>query len=217
MYTEILPIIFYLFLRRKFSGKSLWVIFFLPTISFLNNIYSLYLRYYEHRSNFLFYNIEQLIETILLYYFFYLTIKNTVARKTIFFFSILYLILWIFSFYQFRDTKYFSSCTTFENMTVLALIIYYYYEQIIIINSAFIYAESTFWIVTAFFIYISGTFFLYLFISSFNLIEQRKYYDLLNSIFTIIRTLLISVAIFIQPDFTKTNRSNLIKREGLYK
>jgi hypothetical protein len=102
-------------------------------------------------------------------------------------------------------------------MTVLGLIIYYYYEQIVIINTAFIYAEPTFWIVTAFFIYIAGTFFLYLFIPSFDLVEQEKYYGIFNSIFTIIRTILISVAIFIRPGFSKIDSNNLIKREGVYK
>ncbi|WP_026260111.1 hypothetical protein [Segetibacter koreensis] len=94
-------------------------------------------------------------------------------------------------------------------MTILALIIYYYYEQIIIINSAFIYAEATFWIVTAYFIYIAGTFFLYLYMPSLNNAEQEQYY-VLNYIFTIIRTLLICVALFVKPGSNKIDRNNLI-------
>lgn len=170
-------------------------------------MFALYLLYYQHKSNFLFYNVYQLAESISLYYFFYLIIKNVAIRKIILFLSILYIIFWMFSLFKFGNKSYFSGCTNFENMTVLGLIIYYYYEQIIIINSAFIYAESTFWIITAFFIYIAGTFFLYLYIPSLDLLEQERYY-VLNYIFTIIRTVLLSVAIFIKPGFTKIEKIN---------
>jgi len=77
---------------------------------------------------------------------------------------------------------------------------------------------SLHWIVTAFFIYIAGTFFLYLFIPSFNINEQREYYDIFNSIFTIIRTVLLCVAVFIKPGGGSNIVSNkIIKREGVYK
>lgn len=207
MYTEILPIIFFLLIKRKFFIERLWVIYFLITLSFINDFYALYLLYYQHRSNFLFYNIYQLTETFLLYYFFYLIIKNAFVKKVILFLSIPYIILWLLSLLKFGDNSYFSSCTNFENITVLGLIIYYYYEQIIIINTAFIYAESTFWIVTAFFIYIAGIFFLFLYIPSLNLPENEKYY-VLTYIFTIIRTVLLCVAIFIKPGFSKKIESN---------
>lgn len=217
VYTEILPILFYLSTKRRLVDKGLWVIFFLPTVSFINNIYAFYLGFYEHRSNFLFYNLEQLTETYLLYYFFYFIVKNVIIRKVVLVLCILYLFLWIASLLKFGNTKYYSSCTNFQNMTVLGLVIFYYYEQIIIINSAFIYGESIFWIVTAFFIYTAGTFFLYLFIPSFDLAEQQKYYDGFNSIFTILRTILISVAIFVKKDNGKNDSNNFNKSSGLLK
>lgn len=125
----------------------------------------------------------------------------------LFFLSIIFTVFWVFSFFKFRDKSYFSGCTNFENMTVLGLIIYYYIEQIIIINSAFIYSEATFWIITAFFIYIAGTFFLLLYMPSLDLAEQEKYY-VLNYIFMIIRTVLLSVAIFIKQDSVKLTKIN---------
>lgn len=187
----------------------MWVIFLVPTVSFILNVYSLYLHYYEHRSNFLFYNLELLTETILLYYFFYLIIKNVLVRKIILFTGVLYIIVWILSLVKFGDRSFFSGCVNFENITVLGLIIYYYYEQIIILNSVFIYADPMFWIVTAFFIYIAGTFFLILYMPSFGLLEQGKYY-ILNYVFTIIRTILLSTAILIKQRFSKIESNNLI-------
>lgn len=186
----------------------------MSTLYFFNDVYTLYLIYYKHKSNFLFYNILLLIETLSLYYFFSLIIKAHFLKKILFFLSIIFTVFWTFSLLKFGDKSYFSGCINFENISLLALAIYYYYEEIIIINSAFIYAELTFWIVTAYFIYMAGTFFLYLYIPSLNVLEQEKYY-VLNYIFTIIRTILLSVAIFMKPGFSKTDRNNLIKREGI--
>jgi len=136
-----------------------------------------------------------------------LIIKKTFVKRIIAFLSIPYIILWLLSLLKFGDKSYFSSCTNFENITILGLAIYYYYEQIIIINSAFIYAEAAFWIVTAFFIYSAGIFFLFLYMPSLNLPEQEKYY-VLTYIFTIIRTVLLSVAFFIKPEYSKKINSN---------
>lgn len=71
------------------------------------------------------------------------------------------------------------------------------------INSVFIYAEAIFWVVTAYFIYFSGTFFLYLYIPTLTQNDQKTYYDILNSIFTIVRTALLSIAIFIKRPVEK--------------
>ena len=113
------------------------------------------------------------------------------------------MVLWALSFLKFGKRSYFYGCINFENLTVLAFALFYYFEQIVLINSIFIYAESTFWVVTAYFIYFSGTFFLYLYIPTLNENDQKTYYDILNSIFTIIRTALLSVAIFIKPGTKK--------------
>lgn len=203
-----------LLIKRKFFSKRLWVIYFLIALSFINDTYALYLLQYQHRSNFLFYNGYQLAETFLLYYFFYHIIKNAFLKKLIISLSIFYSVLWLFLLFKFGNTGFFTSCTNFENMTVLALIIYYYYEQIIIINSAFIYAEATFWIVTAFFIYIAGTFFLFLYLASLNLSEKEKYY-VLTYVFTIIRTVLLCVALFIKSGPGEKIDSNNLLKQGI--
>lgn len=170
----------------------------MSAVLFIQDMYTLYLLYYKHRSNFLFYNIYQLAETMVLYYFLRNVINNSIARRVIPFFGLIYIAIWILSYLKFGDKSYFSSCTNFENMTVLVCTLYYYYKQITNTNSAFIYADTAFWTVTAFFISAAGTFFLYLYIASLSLEEKGKYY-LLNYIFTIIRTFFLSVAIFIKP------------------
>lgn len=203
-----LPLIFYLFLRKRIFIKSLGIIILLSSLYFVNDVYALYLLYYKHKSNFLFYNVIILVETLSLYFFFYLIIHAQFLKKILFFLSIIFIIFWCISFFKFGNKSYYWGCINFENISVLAIAIFYYYEQIIVINSAFIYAESIFWVVTAYFIYFAGIFFLYLYIPSFNSEEQKNYYDILNSVFIVIRTVLLSVAIFLKPGFSKIDKIN---------
>lgn len=196
-------------LKKRVFIKSLRVIIILLAVCFINDVFSLYL-FYQQKSNFLFYNVFLLIETLSLYYFFSNIINNHVFQKMLLFLGIIFSIFWFFSLLKFGNKSYFYGCINFENISILPLAIFYYYEQIILINATFIYAESIFWIVTAYFIYFCGTFFLYLFIPSLNILEQKDYYDILNSIFIIIRTVLLSVAIFIKPGYSKINSSNLV-------
>lgn len=166
--------------------------------------------YYQQKSNFLFYNIFLLIETLSLYYFFSGIITSLFFKKILFVLSIIFTVFWTFSHLKFGDKSYFYGSVIFENLSILPIAIFYYYEQMILISSAFIYAESIFWIVTAYFIYFSGTFFLYLYIPTLNVDEQEYYYNILNSIFIIIRTVLLCVAIFVKPGYNKINGNNLI-------
>lgn len=181
-------------------------------LGFIADAYSLSL-FYQKKSNFLFYNIFLLIETITIYYFFSFIFKSLLLKKILFVLGIIFTVFWTFSLFKFGSQSYFWGCNNFENITILPIAIFYYYEEIIIINSVFIYAESVFWIVAAYFIYFSGTFFLYLYIPTLNTYEQTNYYNMLNSVFIIIRTVLLSVAVFMKPPLRKIDNN----KEGIYK
>jgi len=79
--------------------------------------------------------------------------------------------------------------------------IYFYYEEIFLLNKPFIYLNPNFWIVSAYFLNASGTFFLLLYIPDLNATGQLKYYAL-NYMFLIIRSILLSIAMCM-PDKDK--------------
>jgi len=58
----------------------------------------------------------------------------------------------------------------------------------------FIYSETMFWVVSAYFIYCAGTFFLFLYVGFLPKNEQESSYTL-NSLLTITRTILLSIAL----------------------
>lgn len=96
---------------------------------------------------------------------------------------------------------------TLENILILLTVIYFYYEQIIKVNLLNIFSQSQFWVVTAYFLYFAGTFFLILYIPSLNQKEQEQYY-VMNYLFTIVRTLILCIAMLIKP----TDNLNGLKR-----
>ena len=206
VFTEILPVIFYLCFRKSIFIKRLGIILLLSVLYFIIDVHALYLMYYEHRNNFFFYNVLLLIETILLYYFFHQVLKSLFLKKLLIFLGCIFIVFWTFSFFKFGSKSYFSACINFENLSIFVLALFFYYEQIIVINSLFIYAESIFWVVTAYFIYSASTLFLFLYIPSLDSPDQEKYY-LLNYIFIIMRTLLLSISIFMKPGLSRIERN----------
>lgn len=209
VYTEVLPVIFYLVFRKRMNDKGLRVVFFLLAITFMFDLYGLY-RISEHKNNFLAYNLNLLIEATCLYIFFYHIFKNILLKRIILSTGVCFILYWVFKFIRVGGTKiYLSPCVTFENISILAFAIYYYYEQVIKINTTSIFSQPAFWVVTAYLIYIAGTFFLYLYFPSLSLYEREKYY-VLNYAFVVIRTILLSIAMFMKSDDPEAS-TNILK------
>lgn len=175
------------------NDKSIRVIYLLLVACFLNDLYSLHL-FLNRKSNFLFYNLYFLAETIVLYYFFYKGFLSKIVKKILLVLLIVFLSIWFRQLIRFGTEVYFNDLVTAETVSVVVLSLIYYYEQIIKNSSAYIYVQSKFWIVSAYFIYFAGTFFLILYLPYLNRIEQENYY-FLTYIFTIIRTILLCIAL----------------------
>lgn len=192
-----IPVIFYLFFDKK-KDKSLRVIFLLLIANFITDIYSLY-QLFRLDTNFVAFNIYLLFETLCLFIFFRNIIKEKKVKKALSFIISVFVVFWIYDFAKFGRKEFLYNSVTFENIFILVFAIYYYYEQIIKSNSALIYTQTRFWVVSAYLVYISGTFFLLLYIPSLDSKQQVKFY-LLNYLFIIIRTILLSIAMFMKDN-----------------
>ena len=82
-----------------------------------------------------------------------------------------------------------------ECIIVLCLCIYYLYSQIKTANNLLIYSTFNFWVVIAFLIYFSGTFFLYLMTDRMmQSVSFQKMYFVINISFNILKNILLCVA-----------------------
>lgn len=143
------------------------------------------------------YNVGILFEAVSIYCFFYLIIFNNFVKKSLLIIIFFFVVSWLFKFIKQGSGVFLYNSVTIENISILLLALYYYYEQIIKASPAYIYIEPRFWIVSAYLVYIAGTFFLLLYIPSLNTKDQLKYY-VLNYVFVIIRTILLCVAMFMK-------------------
>lgn len=185
---------------KKINYKELRVIIFLIVIDFVINILSLHL----HSTNYTPYNSLLLIETFCLLLFFYKIVLNRRIKSLLSLIILLSFFYWTYDFVKYGTKDYLNSFQTFENILILLIVIYYYYEQILKINVQDIFLQPHFWVVTAYFIYFAGTFFLILYIPSLNSKEQEQYY-VMNYLFTIIRTILLCIAMLMKPIEGKKN------------
>lgn len=204
VFTEIIPVIFYLLFKKKYHDKSLRVIFYLLLINFATDLYGVY-RLKQMQPNFLSFNIYIFIETAFLYAFYRNILSQSFVKPILSAVISFFVAFWLFEFIKVGQKDFLYYCVTYENIFIILFAIYFYYEKIFLLNDAFIYTDVKFWIVSAFFVNAAGTFFLLLYIPTLHSGEQEAYY-ILNYIFIIIRTILLCIAMLMRNN-TLENKS----------
>jgi hypothetical protein len=192
VFTEIVPVIFYLIFQEKYKDKSLRVIFYLLIINFINDLYGIY-RLSHLEPNFLSFNIYLFIETVFLYVFYRKILSESFIKPVLSTIVSLFVAFWLFEFIQVGQKDFLYYGVTYENIFIILFAIYFYYEKIFLLNDSLIYTDVKFWIVSAYFVNAAGTFFLLLYIPTLRSEDQGAYY-ILNYIFIIIRTILLCIA-----------------------
>lgn len=92
--------------------------------------------------------------------------------------------------------------------------IYYFFDQLKQPNTLLIYSSISFWIIIAFLIYLSGTFFLFLYADDTRVDKAfRMQYYLINSSFYIFKNILLGVAMLMKP--AKTNDQAIFPEDKL--
>ena len=169
---------------------------------------------YLKKENIFFYNVGLLLEACSLYYFFLLALISPVIKKVVLAVSSAFVLIWLFYIFQIGKHQYFNVCNTIENITVIIFCLIFYYEQIVKTNALDFAEKPLFWVVSAYFIYCAGTFFLFLYIASLSRQDQLRYYNIINYVFTLLRTTLLCIGLLIN-----STKKTDIKREmqkGLY-
>jgi hypothetical protein len=98
-----------------------------------------------------------------------------------------------------------------ESILIILLCIYYLMVQLKGTQNLFVYSTTNFWIIITFLFYLSGTFFLY--IMAENMINDKAFriqYDIINSVFNILKNILLSIALLMKssPSKVELRKSN---------
>lgn len=157
---------------------------------------SFYLQSIRSPTAVLLFPVFTIVEFSFFCYFIYLILPKGFIKKSV-------VIIWSgFLLFAIIDYAFFSKSSEFdsiaigiESIIVLMLCIYYLFSQIKGANNLLIYSTFNFWTVIAFFIYFSGTFFLYLMTEKMmDSPSFQKLYFVINISFNILKNILLSVA-----------------------
>ena len=178
--------------HKKILDKSLRVIFVLLAIMLVLDTYGVYRSIYD-LPNFISFNISVLIETTLLLFFFIQIFPGKSAKKAIVVVLFFLLTFWLNHFIKRGQSLFLFNCVILENTVVIILSLCYYYQQFLKLNMSYNYLDRRFWTVSSFFLYVSATFVLFLYIPSVSSPEFMKKYYNVNSVFIILRSILLTI------------------------
>jgi len=195
IYSNFLPIFlaFYSLTRRKSLDRGLIVIVCYCFVNFLIN-FLLDKEFFNGRVNYFLYASYTFFEFSFFGYFLFLIIKTKKFRRL--------LLITGLSFLAFLPI-YDSTITArgidsipigVETILILLFSFLYLYEQMNDTETLFIYSKYQFWIIIGFMIYLAGSFFIYIFT---NQSKEALSYWYFTNIFSIIKNLFFSVAIFV--------------------
>jgi len=161
-------------------------------------------------------NVYTLLESCLLFLFFYFIFQSFAAlyNRVLIVLSIVFVAIWFTRNLLLHDKiqEFDSFSAGLETILIVIYCIAYFFEKMRVPDSLFIYQSDSFWMVTAFLIYSSGTFFLLLYVNSLTATADMKLasriYDYINSFSLILKNTFISIA-FLIAGSPLSNRFNV--------
>ena len=188
---------FFLLFKRNKKERSLRVILFYITYCIINEATSLYLQTLHSPYAVLLFLLFTIIEYSFFCYFIFLVLPKGSVKKSILYIWMCFLLFAIIDYILFsKPLEWDSIVSGVECIIVLCLCIYYLYSQIKTANNLLIYSTFNFWVVIAFLIYFSGTFFLYLMTDRMmQSVSFQKMYFVINISFNILKNILLCVAL----------------------
>jgi hypothetical protein len=134
--------------------------------------------------------------------FLYTQINTKAIRKAIVISGIIFA-LFSFIFPYFQEENIDSVPIGVETIIILIFSFYYLYEQMNDTSTLFIYSTYPFWMVIGVVLFLSGSFFTYIFADSLPPNEVNKYWVITN-VFSIVRSLFFCIGIVVSSKPPRT-------------
>jgi len=167
----------------------------------INEALGYYLHGIHFKNIFIFFALYTVVEFSFFCLFYYYALPSALIKKAILPIWCLFFLLAFGDFFLVNKMNAFDSIAIgVESIFVILLCIYYLVVQLKRTNNLSVYSTSNFWIIITFLIYLSGTFFLY--IMTENMINDERFrvqYIIINSLFNILKNILLSVAMLMKP------------------
>lgn len=201
---------FCLIFVKKFKTNTLKVFFVYTIVSSLFIALSLlalqhYGSYYFHLLLIRFFLG---LEFILICIFYRTIFKNNTIKNLLIVAAFIFILFCFYNFINSPKLVFDFIPLVVECLFFTVVILYYFYETMRLNFSTPLFQLPVFWISVAFLIYFSGNFFLFLFSRSMeNVPGFQDQYELIYSVITITKNILLSIAIFV-------NRNLIIQKDN---
>lgn len=198
----LLTVLFF-FLSKSEKSRIKQVIFYFASYIILHEVIYTYLKYRYPEIGFLFNLIYIPVEFIFLSYFFRISFLKHLNIKILRIITIAFITFWVVSSLVLKQASFDSIVNTVESLIILFYCILYFNEQIKLPQSVFIYTQPSFWITCGIFLFTSGTFFVFVYRqTSWHIEEFIFQYAYIHAISFILKNVLFSIAMFINPSKT---------------
>jgi hypothetical protein len=191
-FSGILPILVFLIFIFKMKKDEVWVIFFYCLYSFAND--SLIIYRSNHSLKFsVFLYIFTLLEYLFFSFILYSFLHNTFFKRLIIVLSIVFTIFCLYNILFGRFSKFDSYQASIESILVISYCIFFLYEEMSNPQIPIIYSSFKFWFIIGALVYLSATFFLFIYAS--DLPDQtRQQYWIINTFGNILKNLFFSIS-----------------------
>jgi hypothetical protein len=197
--AEILPIVFYLVFLKRNRGEGLWVIFLYCVFSLLTEML------FAMAQQQIFYMLFAIVQFTLFSFFFYSSLEG---KKVKYIPIIGALVFYVVAISNFTNKKFDSISVSLSSVLIITYCILLLYELIKDPKILFVYYQKKFWVIIAFLLYFSATFFLFLYARALTPTEHAKYWAI-NNFFEILKNILFCIAFImkknVQPSYLTDN------------
>ncbi len=198
--SEFLPLLFCLLFLKKINSKEIKVFFVYKIVTVLLLVFILIanssLIANSKYANIAF-DIFVVVEFTLLSLMYRYIIKSLLVKKLIIFSIFLFVIYWIYNFSKISSDEFKLDFLTIavESLFFTVIIIFYFYEIMQHNFTTPLFQLPSFWISVAFLVFFSGLFFIIL-LSKTDFNKIKDIFLLITSIITIIKNILLCIALF---------------------
>lgn len=194
-----LPVLFNFFLKRKDKVIRFFISFNL--FFFINDFIYAAIKFFDKAAG-NFYNLfYKPIEFLFICYLFNLLLQLHSGKKIVNTFLIIFISAWLLSSIYLPLNAFNSYVYGIECIFVIALTLFYFYDELKKPQSLFIYTQPSFWTVIGFFLFFSGSFFVFIYKQTHrHEVEFIDQYINIHASFFILRNLLFTLAVYIKPE-----------------
>lgn len=212
IFSTTLPLVFFLLFKINNKQKALRVIFFYVLYCVINEGLSFYLQSINSENFVYLLYTFTIVEYSFFCYFIYIILPKTFIKKIVPFLWISFVLLSLIDIiYISKERDFNSFATGIESIIILLLCSYYLFSQIRSSNSLVIYSTFNFWVVIAFLIFFSGTFFVYLLTNKMSRDPSfQTLYFIINISFNILKNILLCVAMTMRLQDTVIQQKTIV-------